>query len=317
MRPVPAVAVVPLAQIRKRAQAVDARVRPEVDQDHAPAQVGERLGAGVEPARDAAELRGRAVVLEHALAAPGCLGRAGAGQLTQLALCSRRALEPVLQRLGVAGNPGLEVLVDPERHRERGGADEHACRATDGDRVRAEGSRGPLAGERDREHGQGRAGRVGQREQHAFEADLAVGGDHADGGEHGSRAGDEDEPEAGAEEEAAAEVARAAACERLQRAGDELAHLRHEQRQRDEEEERDREVPQQVLRQSEPVEQPGREEREDGEADDDARDDRERPPPGRAAREHDRQHRQDAGRERRDDPGDEADREQDQHSEKR
>ena len=60
--------------------------------------------------------------------------------------------------------------------------------------------------------------------------------------------GHEDEPEARAEEEAAAEVAGAPPGQELQRPGDQLADTGHEQRERDEEEQRDREVAQQVVR---------------------------------------------------------------------
>ena len=63
----PGVAVprVPGADMRQRAQAVDARVRPEVDQDDAAAQLLQRQRLRVEPARDPMEVRRRAVVLER------------------------------------------------------------------------------------------------------------------------------------------------------------------------------------------------------------------------------------------------------------
>ena len=54
---------------------------------------------------------------------------ARAGQLLELALRRAGVLEPLLQRLRVAGYRRLEVAVDAERDRERGHADEHARRA--------------------------------------------------------------------------------------------------------------------------------------------------------------------------------------------
>ena len=72
-------------------------------------------------------------------------------------------------------------------------------------------------------------------------------------------------------------------------------------------------VAQEVLGQAELVEEPGGEEREDGEAGDEPGDDAQRLAPRRAAGEQDRQHRQDARRHRGDHPGEKADGEQNQH----
>src|SRR5207247_4327784 len=98
---------------------------------------------------------------------------------------------------------------------------------------------------------------------------------------------DEDEPKRRAEHEAAA--ARAPARQRRERTLDERAELRHDQRRRDDEEQRDRDVAQRVLRQPELLEQPRREEGEDDEARNQPRDDPQRLPAGRAAGEEDRQ----------------------------
>ena len=68
-------------------------------------------------------------------------------------------------------------------------------------------SRGATAAVGDREHGQGGADRIGERQQDRAHADVLVGGDDGDRREHRPRAGDEDEAERRAEEEAATRCA--------------------------------------------------------------------------------------------------------------
>ena len=133
---------------------------------------------------------------------------------------------------------------------------------------------------------------------------------------HRAGARHEHEPEARAEQEPAAEVAAGPPRQAEERALDDLLDLREEQCRRHEEEERDREVAEQILGQSERAQEPDAEEREGREAEDEAGDDRERlaPAAGCAARKDDRQYREHARRNRRDEPGGEADSDQDEHS---
>ena len=83
--------------------------------------------------------------------------------------------------------------------------------------------------------------------------DVLGRADDGDRREHGARAGHEHEPEARAEQEAAAEVAAGPARQPQERPLDELLDLREEQCRRDEEQQRDREVAQDVLGQAELV----------------------------------------------------------------
>src|SRR6476646_6750507 len=127
----------------------------------------------------------------------------------------------------------------------------------------------------------------------------------------------EDEAEARTEKEPSAEVAiRAAAAEARQGTLDPDADLREDQAGRDEEQQPDREVAQEVLWQVQLAQQPGGDQREDGEARDEPGDDRVRPPAAaaRAPREQDRQHRKHTRRDRGHDPRREGDREQDQEA---
>jgi hypothetical protein len=112
----PAVGRVPGLQVRKRAQAVDARVRPEVDEHDLPAQLLDREGLAVDPGRDPLEVRRGAVVLER---------RAGVGREAALPeLRSRRAVSLAggpRECRGVVRDLLLQRRVDAER-------DQHGCR---------------------------------------------------------------------------------------------------------------------------------------------------------------------------------------------
>src|SRR5207244_11409806 len=94
-------------------------------------------------------------------------------------------------------------------------------------------------------------------------ADVVGRGDHRHGGEHGAGAGNEDEPEAESEQETAAEVATRPPTESPQWPLDDLADTRDDEHRRQDEEQRDRDVAEEVLRQSEPIEQPGSGEKEE------------------------------------------------------
>ena len=215
---------------------------------------------------------------------------AGVRQVAQLSFRDARAFDRLLERVGVVGEPGLEPRVDVE--------DDRQCRQRDGDPERGTHFLGArpqeaLAAHRDHEHRYRRTERVGERQQHCPPAEVERRRLHGDRGEHRPGAGHEHEPEAEAEQESAAEVAARGAREPLERPLDQHADLRDDQADRDHEQHRDRDVPQQVFRQPELVEHPRGEEREDGEADHQAGDDRERLSPSarRATREQDRQHR--------------------------
>src|SRR5207247_2351182 len=151
--------------------------------------------------------------------------------------------------------------------------------------------------------------RVRERKNECLPAEREPRRLRGDRAQHGTRAGDEDESEADAEQEPAAEVARPASRQEEERPLDPLADLGYEERRRQQEEEADRDVAEEVVRQPERVEAPGREEGEDGEARDEARDDRVRAATAaaRSAREEDRQHGKDARRDRRDHAGGERD----------
>ncbi len=311
------VGVVPGTEVGQRAQAVDAGVRPEVDQHHLAAQAGdgERVAFGrVEPARDAGELR-RCAEVAQALVAGGRV--LPPGQPVEPAVGRRAALDPLLERLGVAGHGGLEAAVGAERDRERRHADHGAEHPSNAERMgphRAHADR-PAPARGDEEHRHGRSERVREREHDDVQSEVAARRHDGDGCKDGSGAGHKDEPECGAEQQSAAEVAGRPAAQAYQRPLEPLPQPWEEERGGDDEEQDQREVAEEVLRQPERVEQPDAGQREGGEARDQAGDDCVRPPPPArgAAREQDRQHRQDARRQRRDQPCGKADCDQDEH----
>jgi hypothetical protein len=109
------------------------------------------------------------------------------------------------------------------------------------------------------------------------------------------------ETEARAEEEAAAKVtARSTSAQGSERPLEQHGEARKDQHRRDDEQERDREVAQEVLRQVQLLQQPRRDQGEDRKARDEAGDDRVRPAAtaARASCEEDRQHREHARRDR-------------------
>src|SRR5438445_2257740 len=121
--PVLRIARVPRLQVRQRAQAVDARVRPEVDEYDLAAQPPESQRRRVEPVRDPLERRRRTEVRKaRGVDLYGC--RTWMRHLRELAARGRAALDPVLQRLRVAGERRLETRVRAEGDRERGCRDQ-------------------------------------------------------------------------------------------------------------------------------------------------------------------------------------------------
>ena len=98
----------------------------------------------------------------------------------------------------------------------------------------------------DRQHRQCDADRVGERHRVALPAaDARRAGD--DRGEDQAAAGYEDEPECQPEHEPAAQIAARPTAEAGKAALEYLAQARNEQRCRDDEEERDRDVAQEIL----------------------------------------------------------------------
>ena len=156
-QPAVAVALVPGPQVRQRADAVDARVGPEVDQHDLPAQLAQRERRRVEPARDARELRRLAELRQPARRRREARR---AAQVGQLLLDRVRALERAgrVDEHGrqVVGDRGLEAQVGVDEDGERG---EHHHRAHDALERRAADAAAAPAGRR----GRARAGRPPSR----------------------------------------------------------------------------------------------------------------------------------------------------------
>ena len=231
--------------MRQRAQAVDAGIGPEVDQNDLAAELPKREGVAVDPRRESCELRSLPEVPQRG--ARGLLARAPT-QLPQLALGLVGLLDLALERLRVAGDRRLEVAVDVERDRQRGQRDRDAEPLPDAVRVWPQRVHRRPAAERDEQHWDRGADGVGEREDDRAGPDILRRADHGDRGQHRPRARNEHEPEARSEQEPAAEVPARPPRQAEKRPLDDLLDLREEQRRRDEEQEPDRDVPQQVLR---------------------------------------------------------------------
>src|SRR4029079_15833244 len=122
--------------MRKRAEAIDARVRPEVDEHDLPFELGERAGSAsgrVYPEVDSFEVGGSGLA---AWCGNGP-GAARSAQLLDLRPSRRTALDPVLERRRVAGNGGGEVLVGSERDCDRRDADHDPRRLSGCARMRS------------------------------------------------------------------------------------------------------------------------------------------------------------------------------------
>ena len=126
--PLVAVGRVPRLEVRQRAQAVDARVRPEVDQHDLAAQLRERQRLRVDPGAVCVQRRRDAVVGQAPLGrlAHGGERLAAAAHLRELALGGRVVLELVLQERRVAGRERREVVVEVEDETERDGGHHRA-----------------------------------------------------------------------------------------------------------------------------------------------------------------------------------------------
>ena len=294
-----AIGGVPCLQMRERAQAVDARIRPEVDENDSPAQLSERQWRtvrGVEPLRDAAEVGGAGL-------APCRHGRRRPYIAELVELCSRRraSLDSVLECCGVAGNCGCEALVDAERDSERGCGNDDARNLSSRRRVRAHDlhSRAEsLSSDRDREHRDRSADRVRGRHEDDAEADLTAGGQRGHRREHGPRARNEDEADAEPDHEAVRVLTDSPPRQEQKRALQDPGDALRQQARGEDQQGDDRDRAQEVGREPERAEQSCADERERRERHDEAGDDRIRPSAigaRRASRENDREHRQDAG----------------------
>jgi hypothetical protein len=173
-----------------------------------------------------------------------------------------------------------------ERDQERDRGDQGAETGPRLAGVRAEdaqaGGRAPAA-VGDQEHREPGADREGDRDGDAL-APAERRRMRRNRSEHEPAARHEDETEGQAQDEAAAEIPARSARQSGERALEHLAKLRDDQRRRDDEEEGDREIPEEVLRQVQLSEQPGDGKEGSGEADDDSGDDGVGPSRSAAAR---------------------------------
>ena len=214
-----AVAVVPCAQVAERAQAVDARVGPEVDQHHAAAQRAQarrRARRRVEPARDPGELGRRPGVLEQRVAVAarrGARPRRDGAHPRERAPHRGRLLE-LAGRVDhdggqVVGDRGLEVAVEPGGEHHRDAHHQHAERLLQPPGVRADPARQRASQRHHRQQRDRRAGAVGEAEQQPLRRHGCA--DRDDGGEDRPRARRVDEAERGADQQPGAEAVAAPA----------------------------------------------------------------------------------------------------------
>ncbi len=246
--PLRAVGAVPALQVGQRSDAVDARVRPEVDEDDLPAERGEGERTGVQPLRHLLEVGRLAVVLQPLGPEMALAGE----QVVEAVLRGRALLEP-LQRLRVPGYVSRELHVEAEGHEDRDADDEAAEGPADERRPRAERLQAhpALGADGDEQQDEPGAERVGERDEHALNREALGRGEHGDRGDDGPGARREEQAEADAEEESAAHPARVPPPERLERALDERAEPRPEKREADEHDDADGDVTQEVVRKPE------------------------------------------------------------------
>ena len=326
-----AVLAVPGLEVGQRAQAVDAGVGPEVDEDRAAAaQGGERLrpvAGRVEPAlvvREpgrAAELRQRAARVRRD---PGRHGRRELGLAVvdhvQPAGHGVRALERRGQAdLGdLARDELVEAHVDVRDDEQRGREHDRAHPPLER-RAAARGAQAvddPPPAQAEREEHDRRPERVGEGDRHGPPARRAHGDDR---GEHRPRARRVDEPQGGADEQARGEaVAPRARPEPRQPRQRRLEPRRdggEQQRDPEAREHDDRDRPQRVRPEPDPADDLGDPDDRHGEGHRQADHDAERPPSpahaaGRQDRREDRQH---AGAQRRSGTGQQGEPEEQQH----
>jgi hypothetical protein len=209
------------------------------------------------------------------------------------------------------------VAVHVERDGKRGACHDDAESAPKHLRVGAQHGEPacPTAAEREEQKRDGVPERIREREQERVHAYSMRRRDDGDGRQHRPRARHHDEPEAGAEQEAAPHVRAASAREAHERALDQHPHAREQQGCCNEEEQGEGDVAEEVERQAQQVQQPGREEHGQREGGDEARNDGVRAA-GASRRRPGQDHgqdRKDTRRQRRDQSGEEPDPEQNEH----
>ncbi len=198
------VRLVPGRHVRQRPQAVDAGVRPEVDDHDLAAKLLHRQRLRVDPALDRLEIGCDAEVVQ-----PFLLPRPrSADQLLQLSFGAGALLQR-LESARVLGNAGLQVLVHPVDHERCDHQDRGAERPSDCGCVRAHRAQVHPAPGRQGDSEQHEAGpeAVGKRDQERPEAEALRGCDRRHGRDHRPCARREEKPEADSEHEAAARVA--------------------------------------------------------------------------------------------------------------
>ena len=328
------VGVVPGGDVRDRALAVDAGVRPEVDEHDLALELGQvdRLVVlGVEPLLDARDVGGGAAALE--------LGGAVGAEVEILVLLILEAAqvellgdllrvgELILEGTRVVGDESLDELRHVEHQADRQGDHEHPADDADALLVLAERLH-PLgdaaAGEREHEQRQCSAEREAHREHDRLGADAAGRAGDSDGREHWSGARNVDGAESETEHESAPVGADVLLRDPRERLLQDVLELRHDEPNPDEHEHDDARPAQEVLRQIQQREDQRADQGEDAERHHEAGDDEVgapardggcgiRSPIGAGAeratrQEDDRQHREYAGR----DSGDEATEESDE-----
>ena len=236
-----------------------------------------------------------------------------AAQLLELRAGRAGGLDVVLEGRRVAGDVALQRPEPVEGDGQRGDTEHDAGHPAHGGQVAAQGRPGrrrPLRHQRQHQERDGDTEGVEQGDEERGGAHVVVGGGHRDGGEHRSGAGHEDEPEAHPEDEAAALGRVAGGPETREGTLNDLTNPWDEEPDRQQAEHGDAEPEQQVLGEVEEAEDRRGEEHRQAEADDQAGDDhvgaclaRAR----RAASHHDRDDRDDAGGEPRDQAAQERD----------
>jgi hypothetical protein len=231
-----------------------------------------------------------------------------------LELDTRRVgrLNVVLQRVRISGYVTLERTEPVEGDGERGDAQHNPCHFADRRQVPTERRPGrrALGQQSEDEQGQGEPNGIKERDHNGRAPNAMVVGRHGDGREHRAGAGDEDGSEAEAEKEATTLGGVARGTQPGERPLDELAYSGNHQPDRDRTEHGHTQPEEEVLREVEETQQRRGEKHGQAEAQDKAGDDEEWPgavAARRAARQDNRDHRNDAGREPGDQPAQERD----------
>jgi hypothetical protein len=277
-------------------------------------------GGAVDPGRDAARGRRWPVVLERDADEPSASRdehRPGsiAPEPRELAFGVRVTLDQVLRPLRVARDSRLQIfgpaVVDHD------GRDSHQDSTTDADRpcLAAKTVGESVAAAGDREHRQRRAERVRDRDRDDPPADAIRCGVRRERCEHRSAARHEYEPEGCTQDETAAEITGTPARQEEERPLGQLADLRDDQDQREQQEKSSADPDLMLLVDADEPPEPCSGQKKGGEGRDDAGCNRVRSPlcPGAAARQHNREDREDAGSERGDHARRERNRDEDEH----